>query len=336
MNPLHKVILYLISILIAIVITACKGGDGSRTSAVKLNAEPDRVEVPVFNQDSAFAFIERQMAFGPRVPNTESHRLTAFWLAETLDRFSDTVFVQRARVRAFDGTILNISNIIAKFDPEKRNRIMLCAHWDTRPFADHDPDMANHYKPVPGANDGGSGVGVLLEIARLIAEKRPEVGIDIILFDAEDYGEHESVKGRVEDSWGLGSQHWSRNPHLHDYNARYGILLDMVGAGGARFKHEGFSMMYAPNIVREVWATAQRLGYGNFFVDQQGGFIIDDHYYVNTIRNLPTINIIHQETGTGHGFFPQWHTLDDTMEFIDRATLKAVGQTVLTVIFEER
>lgn len=336
MSMMHKVMLSLISISTIMIIIACRGGNRDRTSNIGSITEAGLVEVPLFNEDSAYAFIEMQMAFGPRIPNTESHRQTALWLAETLGRFSDTVFVQRARVRAFDGTILHISNIIASFDPQKRHRIMLCAHWDTRPFADHDPDAANHYLPVPGANDGGSGVGVLLEIARLIAEKRPEAGIDIILFDAEDYGEHEAVKGRVEDSWGLGSQHWSRHPHLHDYNARYGILLDMVGASGARFKHEGFSMMFAPNVVRKVWATARRLGYDNFFVDQQGGFIIDDHYYVNSIRNLPTINIIHQETGTGHGFFPQWHTLDDTMEFIDRATLKAVGQTVLTVIFEER
>jgi len=320
-------------------VTACSGSGGSGGSGVSTATstnELTQVDVPVFNQDSSFAFVGKQVAFGPRVPNTEAHRLTAQWLVETLTRFSDTVIVQQARVRAFDGTILNISNIIASFDPENRSRILLCAHWDSRPFADFDPDPANHFKPVPGANDGASGVGVLLEIARQLSEKRPAVGIDIILFDAEDYGQHEALSGKAEDSWGLGSQHWARNPHRHDYNARFGILLDMVGATGAQFKHEGYSMMYAPNVVRKVWDTARRLGYGNFFVDREGGFVVDDHYYVNTIRNLPTINIIHQETGNRHGFFPQWHTLDDTMDHIDPSTLKVVGQTVLTVIFEER
>lgn len=331
---------YLLSRIFPIVLliaTACSG-QGSRqgTSAVSNDNKGQQVDIPVFNKDSAYAFVASQVAFGPRVPNTEAHRQASAWLAETLKRFADTVQVQQARVRAFDGTVLNISNIIASFDPENRSRILLCAHWDSRPFADFDPDPANHYKPIPGANDGGSGVGVLLEIARQISENRPNVGIDIVLFDAEDYGQHEQSTGHVEDSWGLGSQHWAKNPHRHDYNARFGILLDMVGAPGAQFKHEGFSMMYAPNVVRKVWSAARRIGYGGYFIDREGGYVTDDHYYVNKIRNIPTINIIHQEEGSRHGFFPQWHTMEDDMDIIDPNTLKAVGQTVLTVIFEER
>lgn len=325
--------------LILVFAVGCSGGNSGqgRSNATSSAAErTQQAEVPVFNQDSAFAFVAAQLAFGPRVPNTEGHRLAAEWLAQTLGRFADTVEVQQARVRAFDGTVLNISNIIASFDPENRSRILLCAHWDSRPFADFDPDPANHYRPIPGANDGGSGVGVLLEIARQLSASRPKVGVDIVLFDAEDYGQHEQATTYTEDSWGLGSQHWARNPHRPDYNARFGILLDMVGAAGAQFKHEGFSMMYAPNVVRKVWAVARRNGYGAYFVDQQGGYVTDDHYYVNTIRNIPTINIIHQEEGSRHGFFPQWHTMEDDLDIIDANTLKAVGQTVLTVLFEER
>jgi hypothetical protein len=314
---------------------ACSGGGGRSNSGLVSDQERKKVDVPVFNKDSAFAFVKKQVDYGPRVPNTEAHRLTAQWLSETLGRFSDTIVVQQARVRAFDGTILNISNIIASFDLDNRSRVLLCAHWDSRPFADFDPDPANHYKPILGANDGASGVGVLLEIARLLSEQRPAIGIDIVLFDAEDYGQHEAFSGYAEDSWGLGSQYWSKNPHRPDYNARYGILLDMVGASGAQFRREGFSMMYAPNIVRKVWGLAKRIGYGSYFVDRDGGYVTDDHYYVNTIRNIPTINIIHQEDGSRHGFFPQWHTIEDNMDVIDVNTLKAVGQTVLTVIFEE-
>ena len=311
---------------------------GSRQTSNNANdvqQKESRVEVPVFNQDSAYAYVAKQVSFGPRVPNTEAHRQAAAWFAEILGRMADTVEVQQARVRAFDGTVLNISNIIASFNPEARHRILLCAHWDSRPFADFDPDPANHYTPIPGANDGGSGVGVLIEIARLLSLNPPAIGVDIILFDAEDYGEHEQTTQHMEDSWGLGSQHWSRNPHRPDYNARYGILLDMVGAAGAQFKQEGFSMFYAPNIVRKVWGIARRIGYGAYFPETEGGFITDDHYYVNKIRNIPTINIIHQETNNLHGFFPQWHTMEDDMDIIDPNTLKAVGQTVLTVIYEE-
>jgi len=322
-----------------VLLTACPrpGVQDASPPHEDKSLEAEATQVPDFNADSAFYYIERQVAFGPRVPNMASHRRAAEWLTQTLKRFADTVIVQPARVRASDGTILNIQNIIASFDPENPERVLLCAHWDTRPWADHDPNPANHWMPIAGANDGGSGTAVLLELARQIAlaGQRPEVGIDIILFDAEDYGEHESVSGRVEDSWGLGSQFWARNPHRRNYRALYGVNVCMVGAQGARFLHEGFSRRYAMNIIRKVWSAAHKLGFQEFFPNQEGGYIINDHYYVNRILNIPTINIIHQEQGNRHVFFPQWHTMDDDMDVIDRATLKAVGQTLLAVMFGE-
>ncbi len=298
--------------------------------------ESTRLAPPTFNKDSAYYYVEKQVSFGPRVPNTTAHKQCGDWLEKTLSRFADTLYVQKARIRAYDGTVLNIRNIIGAFQPERKNRILLCAHWDTRPWADHDPDPAMHYTPYDGANDGASGVGVLLEIARLLAKNKPNIGIDIIFFDAEDYGQHRNVQSYEQDSWALGSQHWARNPHKSDYFARYGILLDMVGAENASFKQEGFSMMYASNIVRKVWSVGQRLGYGNFFLNVDGNPITDDHYYINTIRNIPTINIIDQRSEYGHGFFEHWHTMQDNMAVIDPFTLKAVGETVMTVIFEER
>lgn len=322
--------------LIIVGLLSCSGtGQQERTGTAPGDTRPERVRVPVFNADSAFAFVETQVGFGPRVPNTPAHQACGDWLAETLGRFTDTLYIQEARVRAFDGTILNIRNIIGSFQPERRNRILLCAHWDSRPFADWDEDPARHYTPIDGANDGASGVGVLLEIARQLSQHPVRPGVDIIFFDAEDYGKHEAATGADGDTWALGAQHWARNPHRSDYQANFGILLDMVGAENATFKKEGFSMLFAPGIVRRVWETGQRLGYGNFFLNQEGTYVTDDHYYVNTIRNIPTINIIHLDDGTPHGFFPQWHTTDDRLEFIDRGTLKAVGQTVLTVLFEE-
>ncbi len=293
------------------------------------------IEIPAFNKDSAYHYVEKQVSFGPRVPNTEAHRKAGEWLAQSLALFADTLYIQRTRTRAYDGTVLNIKNIVGVFQPEKTSRVLLCAHWDSRPYADHDPNPEKHYTPIDGANDGASGVGVLMEIARIIHETRPNVGVDIIFFDAEDYGQHQSITQPDQDTWALGSQHWARNPHRSDYNARYGILLDMVGASGATFKKEGFSMLYAANIVRKVWNIARQQGYGQYFLSREGGYITDDHYYINKIRGIPTINIIHQDDTTPHGFFPEWHTTGDTMEVIDPETLKAVGQTVLAVIFSE-
>lgn len=320
-----------------LLMVACNAADQRTGQGNAAREEPaSGVAVPAFVADSAYYYIERQVGFGPRVPNTEAHRQAGQWLTETMSRFADTVYVQQARVRAYDGTVLNIRNIIGAFQPEKRSRVLLCAHWDSRPYADHDPDPEKHFTPIDGANDGGSGVGVLLEIARQLQMQETGVGIDILFFDAEDYGPHRFSDRSDNDFWALGAQHWARNPHQAGYHARYGILLDMVGASGATFLREGYSMLYAPRVVRKVWDTAQRLGYGHYFLREDGGYITDDHYYINTYRNIPTINIIHLDNTTPHGFFPQWHTTGDTMEVIDARTLEVVGKTVMQVIYEER
>ncbi len=311
------------------------GTPGNKTVNEQQNEKDPGISVPTFNSDSAFYYLERQVDFGPRVPNTDSHRRCAEYLSETLSRFVDTVYIQETVVTAFDDSRLNIQNIIGSFNPGNRSRILLAAHWDTRPFADEDPDPENHYTPIDGANDGASGVAVLLEIARHLSEKPIETGIDIIFFDAEDYGIHSSYGESKPDTWALGSKYWAQNPHISNYSARFGILLDMVGAPDATFKHEGYSMYYAPNIVRRVWQTAQHAGYGSYFLNQRAGYVMDDHYNINNYRNIPTINIIHQDDSTDHGFFEHWHTINDKAKFIDKNTLKAVGQTVLHVIYED-
>jgi hypothetical protein len=324
-----------IILLILLMNAGCWSGERETANRTNVPGQAATPEIPVFNADSAYYFVEKQVAFGPRVPNTQAHVQTADWLQATLRNFADTVYVQNARVRAHDGTILNIRNIIGSFQPEKTNRVLLCAHWDSRPWADHDPDPANHYKPIDGANDGASGVGVLLEIARILSLNNPRVGVDIILFDGEDYGKHRLSRERDNDSWALGSQHWSKNPHLPDYKARFGILLDMVGATGASFKHEGYSLMYAPNIIRKIWNIAAKQGFRQYFINAEGGYVIDDHYYINKNRNIPVVNIIDQRSNTSHGFYEHWHTVLDNMEAIDPQTLQAVGQTVTAVLFLE-
>lgn len=297
------------------------------------------VIVPIFDADSAYHFIEKQLSFGPRVPGTDGHKACAEYLISKLKSYGADVVAQNADLKAYNGDILPSCNIIAQFQPDKQDRVLLFAHWDTRPWADSDPDESNHYKPIPGANDGGSGVGVLLEIARQLSAVPTTVGVDIIFFDAEDYGLHEQDVAKYyknTTSWALGSQYWAMKPHKSGYDARFGILLDIVGAPGSRFLYEGYSMKYADRIVDKVWKRAASLGYSDFFVGEIGGMITDDHYYVNTMRGIPSINIINCDPDSPNGFGAYHHTMGDNMDWIDRAPLKAVGQTVLTVIYNEK
>ena len=161
---------------------------------------------------------------------------------------------------AYDGTILKSRNIIGAYKPESKKRILLCAHWDSRPYADNDPDPKNHHTPILGVNDGASGVGVLLEIARQIQKEQPALGIDIVFFDSEDYGIPEFYDGKYkQDTWCLGSQYWARTPHVQNYNARYGILLDMVGGKDATFYYEGYSARTARSEMKKIWKKAHEL-----------------------------------------------------------------------------
>lgn len=292
---------------------------------------------PDFNSDSAYYFVDKQVAFGPRVPNTEAHKACGDFLVLQLEKFGAKVFEQKADLKAFDGTVLHARNIIGSFNPENPERILLFAHWDTRPFSDHDPDQKNHRTPVQGANDGASGVGVLLEVARILQEKTPNLGVDIIFFDAEDYGTPYFAENAAGgDWWCLGSQYWAKNPHIQGYKARFGILLDMVGAPDATFYKEAISRQYARGIVEKVWGTARDLGYGKYFVDRDGGGITDDHVPVNEHRRIPSIDIIHYDSNTDSGFGWYWHTTKDDMSNISKETLKAVGQTVLEVVYKEK
>ena len=307
---------------------------GSKQS--KPSTQPQAaVVVPTFNADSAYQYTAQQVAFGPRVPNTEAHRQCGEWLEAELTRLGAQVTAQRVTLRAYDGTVLAARNIIGSYKPETRKRVILCAHWDSRPWADADPDPKNHRTPILGANDGASGVGVLLEVARQLQAQPTAIGIDIIFFDAEDYGTHADEEESTEGiTWCLGSQYWARVPHTADYMARFGILLDMVGGKDARFHREGYSDYYAKHVVDKVWAAAHASGHGGWFPYADGGVITDDHLPINEIARIPCIDIIGHYPETG--FAPTWHTMDDTMDNIDPTVLRAVGQTVMQVIYNEK
>ena len=323
-----------VGVLLGSLMLSCCGQKNTTKEEASTPDDTDkRIEAPTFNADSAYAYIERQVVFGPRVPNTEAHQRCADYLAGELERHGAKVYVQEAVLTAYNGEKLKAQNIIGAYQPEKSRRILLFAHWDSRPYADHDSDEANHRKPIDGADDGGSGVGVLLEIARQIQAKAPAIGIDIVFFDAEDYGTPEFVDEYKPDTWCLGSQFWAKNPHVPNYNAEFGILLDMVGSRGATFYKEGTSVQYAARYVEKVWAAARELGYGKYFINAQGGTIVDDHQYVIQGLRIPCLDIINYDPDTRSGFGAYWHTQNDTMENIDRETLKAVGETVLSVIY---
>jgi len=328
--------LFTFVVMVVLMLSSCAGESNSKKKAPPATKPKTEIKVPDFNADSAYQFVSRQLDFGPRVPGSEAHEKCARWLESTFRRFTPDVMIQPFKTRIYDSRIFDGQNIIASFNPGNKSRIFLSSHWDSRPYADHDPDPANHQKPIDGANDGASGVGVLLEIARQLSLSKPAIGVDIILFDLEDYGPPQDKQTQTTETWGLGSQYWSKNLHVPAYSSRYGILLDMVGAPNAVFPVESFSQYYAEHVVKKVWKTAEILGYGDVFVDTEGGYITDDHYFINQIAQIPTIDIIHLDPESTNGtFYDHWHTVNDNLTQIDRETLKIVGQVVLTVVFWE-
>ncbi len=297
------------------------------------------IKVPVFNSDSAYDFTQRQVKFGPRIPNTQAHHQAGDYFIAKFKEFNAKIFVQEFEAVTFDGHKLFLRNIIASYFPEKQKRILLAAHWDTRPFADK--DLQKPDAKFEGANDGASGVAVLLEVARALGNNSPpEVGIDIILFDGEDWGEKQNSTGRMslpegQDSWWcLGSQHWAKNIHQPNYTAHYGILLDMVGSKESHFFQEGYSLEYAPKVVEKVWSTASRLGYSSLFVRQKEAPITDDHLYVNEIARIPMIDIVHFDPVVGY-FGDYHHSQKDNLSLISKETLSAIGNVVMNVIYYE-
>ncbi|MBL4710310.1 MAG: M28 family peptidase [Flavobacteriales bacterium] len=320
----------ILGLIIIVCLIACGGEEKSPSkNQNKRKVERKKVERPNFSSDSTYAFIQKQVDFGPRVPNTKAHVEAGNYLAAKLKSYQLEVIEQEAQVVAFDNTKLNIKNIIGIYKPELNNRVLLFAHWDSRPFADNDDERQR--EPIMAANDGGSGVAILLEIARQTQIVKPNIGVDIIFFDAEDYVDN---SGSIED-YCLGSQYWAKNLHKEGYTANFGILLDMVGAKNALFGKEFNSMKYASAYVNLVWNIAADLGHQQHFDPRPTRHVgIDDHVYVNEIANIPSIDIIQYDPAT-RSFAPHWHTHDDNMDVIDKATLQAVGETVWAAVLEE-
>ena len=327
---MKKILLGMVMGMLMVACGTTKKSQGEEQKAVSI----------AFCADSAYAFCAAQCQYGPRTMNSVAHEECGQWIAEKFRQYGFDVELQRADLKGYDGTILKSTNIIAKSQkPEAKSqkpRILICAHWDSRPWADNDPDSANWRKPVMAANDGASGVAVMLEIARLLQQNdSASVAVDFVCFDAEDWGTPQWENDSDGDSWALGAQYWAANcPKQIANSYQYGILLDMVGGQSARFYQEYFSMKYARNIVEKVWQAASAAGYGSYFPAKDGGGVTDDHLPVNEKAGIPCIDIInHYPDCEQSNFGPTWHTINDDMQHIDKNNLQAVGQTLIQLLF---
>ncbi len=306
----------------------------------KSQEETSTVKI-TFNADSAYLYCQQQCDFGPRTMNSDAHELCAKWMEEKFTQYGYRVTLQKTDLKGYDGTLLQSTNIIAQSPVATEaaaSRILICAHWDSRPWADNDPDSTNWHKPVMAANDGASGVAVMLELARLLQQNDSmKVAVDFICFDAEDWGVPQWSQVSSENSWALGSQYWAAHPApLNPKSYQYGILLDMVGGQGAKFYQEGFSLQHARSVVNKIWNAASAAGYGSFFPAETGGYVTDDHVPINEVAGIPCADIInHYPDCPQSSFGTTWHTVQDDMQHIDRNTLQAVGQTLVQVLFAE-
>ncbi len=292
-----------------------------------------KAQSPVFDQAKAHAAVRTQVGFGPRVIGSEGHQKCKEWIVSELTNHGARVIQQDFKAKTFDGKELSATNIIGSFNPDSKHRIILAAHWDTRPFSDQDADTSKYHTPILGADDGGSGVGILLELSRIFNEhKLSKLGVDLIFFDAEDYG----TEGEENiETWCLGSQYWSKNPHVSGYKADYGVLLDMVGAANPQFNKEYYSTNFAPKVIEKVWTIAKDEGVQKMFLDAPGNGIVDDHIFVNRDAKIPMIDIINRPIGSKTGFVSHWHTQKDDMNAIDPNTLGAVGRVLTKLIYWE-
>ena len=311
-----------------VVMASCGGGTEQPSPETKPAEKLVKVPLPAFNSDSAYVYTEKQVAFGPRVPNTTAHVKCGDYLIAELKRHGAEVIVQEGAATAYTGESLKFRNIVGRVNPELKQRIMISCHWDTRPFSDQDAEKPK--ERFDGAVDGAASAGLMLELARVLKANPAPVGLDLVFFDAEDYGSPTTAN-----SYCLGSQYFAAKPPIKENMPAFGINLDMVAAAGAQFHREGYSMEYASGTVMRVWSIAEELGYAQSFVQQNTNPITDDHYYINSILGIPTIDIIQHDPNSQTGFGTYWHTQNDNMKAVDKTTLQMIGRVMLGVVFSE-
>ncbi len=312
------------------LMTACGNTSQSSKEEDKANTEQSEApkrEVVSFNADSAFRYVNDQVAFGHRVPNTPEHKACGDWIISKLNSWGYTTSEQTFQGTDYFGKSITGRNIIASLNPEISNRILLLAHYDTRAVADHDGLLDNQSKPILGADDGASGVAVLLELARSAKARQSALGLDFLFVDLEDGGQ-----GGSDDGWCQGSIFWAKEPHKADYKAKCAILLDMVGGKNAKFCWEAYSKTYAAPYLYTLWDTAAKLGWGAYFVNKEVGGLVDDHVSIIKGRKIPAVDIVNYDSARENGFGNHWHTQGDNLNIISKETLQAVGETVGTAL----
>lgn len=331
----ERIKLKLLFLPVMLLIMACTG---SKTHEPSASDKVDTlVATPAFNGDSAFAFVVAQCDFGPRVPGSTAHDACAEWIKQQFASFGMLVTEHQATVRGYDGAQMLCRNIISRMNHDASSRILITAHWDSRAWADNDPDPDNHHSPVMAANDGASGVAVMLEMARVMATMPPATGVDFVCFDVEDQGRPQWADAGDDDDnadfWCLGSRAWAESAYAEGYTARFAINLDMVGGRDARFAREGYSLRQAASVVELIWTTASRLGHSMLFTSSTGGYVMDDHVSVSQLAGIPAADIIPNVDYQRSSFGRTWHTIDDTPENIDPRVMAAVGETLLQIIY---
>lgn len=297
------------------VLSACEGEPKAERGR---EASPP---APTFDGDAAYALLERQVEFGPRVPGTEGHARQLAWMEEYLRERADTLILQSFTHRTESGETLELTNLFARFRPEAADRVLYLTHWDTRPTADQDPDPARRDEPIAGANDGASGTAVLLQLADVLSRHSPPIGVDLLFVDGEDYGP------TGVDMY-LGATYFAANLPP-GYRPLYGVLIDMIGDRDPVFPIEAYSQQYAPEVVQRVWRVADELGYGRIFRRTPGLAIEDDHIPLNR-AGIRTIDIIDFDYGPGNSY---WHTHQDSLQNTAPTGLEAVGRVLTTLVF---
>ncbi|MBA2627713.1 MAG: M28 family peptidase [Gemmatimonadales bacterium] len=290
--------------MIAIVASAC------RDAAPPLERE--------FDGAAALRDVATQVGFGPRVPNTDGHRRQAAWMDSVLRARADTVIVQNWNHRTAGGDTLALTNLIARFRPDVPTRILFLAHWDTRPYSDG-PNAKVRNVPVPGANDGGSGVAVLLGVASLLKRTPPGVGVDLLFVDGEDYGDFNKEPSDVL----IGSRYYAAH-QVAGPKPSYAVLFDMVGDSDLRIAPEPNSTIAAPDVMEMIWAVAKRAGHQRIFVEGQGTALTDDHIELQK-AGIRAVDIVDFQ-------YPWWHTGEDTLDKVSAASLAAVGDVAIGLI----
>jgi hypothetical protein len=292
------------AVALGLVIAACNAGSAGS------NGE--------FDGARGLGYVERQLAFGPRIPNTAGHRAAGDWLAAELAVRADTVIVQAWTHVTARGDTLALRNFFARFRPEATERVLFLAHWDTRPRADHSANLAAQRQPVPGANDGASGVAVLLGIADALKARAPAVGVDLLFVDGEDWGDFSDSTEAL-----IGSRYFAA--HLPPgYQPLYGVLFDMVGDKDLQLYWEGYSQSFAPEVVQRVWSYAERLGYDRVFQPGVRHTLVDDHVPLQE-AGLRVIDVVDFD-------YPYWHTTEDTFDKVSASSLKVVGDVAIALV----